>query len=490
LETVLLMQIFNSLTRKNESFAPADGRKVLMYVCGLTPYDSAHIGHARTYVAFDMVKRFLVKLGYSVYHIQNITDVEDKIIKRCRETGADPAKLTAEIHGEALEMFDTLNILRADVYPKVTEHIPEIIGIVGRLQERGYAYETATGVYYDVSKFHDYGKLSGQDLEEIKSGSRKEIDETKDDPADFALWKKTSGEIIEFDSPWGRGRPGWHIECSAMSLKYAGGTLDIHGGARDLIFPHHENEIAQSEAATGQKFCRCWMHTGFLTVEGEKMSKSLGNFITLKQSLSRFSPNALRMFYLQAHYRSPLDYDEDALTAAGESVERIFNSLGLMREIEEGRMSAEDGAFRSESGALIREFYSALENDFDTPRALAALFSLLRSSNAHLEKGEVDDAQLDKVRGEIEGMVWILGFREEKSGLEEKKEKLAMAASEFGIKESEPGKIADALVALRESLRKNKDYAKADEIRARLSELGIVLEDRKSGGAGPRRKVK
>ena len=490
MKAVLLMQIFNSLSRKTETFAPADGKRVLVYVCGLTPYDSAHIGHARTYVAFDMVKRFLMKKGYSVYHIQNITDVEDKIIKRCRETGADPKKLTEEIHGEALDMFDALNILRADVYPRVTGHIPEIIEIVRKLLEKGFAYETATGVYFDVSKFHDYGRLSGQDLEEIKSGSRKEIDETKADPADFALWKKTSGEIMEFGSPWGAGRPGWHIECSAMSLKYAGGTLDIHGGARDLIFPHHENEIAQSEAATGKKFCRYWMHTGFLTVEGEKMSKSLGNFITLRQSLSEFSPNALRMFYLQAHYRSPLDYDEDALNAAGESVERIFNSLGLIREIEEGRMSVEDEAFRSESDGLIKGFYAAMENDFDTPSALAALFSLLRATNSHLEKGAVDDTQLERVRKELEGMIWILGFREAKSGLEGKKEKLAAIASEFGIKESEPEKITDALVALRESLRKGKDYAKADEIRSRLSELGIVLEDKKSGGAGPRRKVK
>ena len=483
------MHIFNSFSRKTEVFEPAGGMKVLMYVCGLTPYDSAHIGHARTYVAFDTVKRFLMKRGYSVYHIQNITDVEDKIIRRCRETGADPKKLTEEIHGEALEMFDQLDILRADVYPKVTEHIGEIIELVRTLIAKGFAYETATGVYFDVSKFPDYGKLSGQDLEEIKSGSRKEVDETKDDPADFALWKKTSGEIIEFDSPWGTGRPGWHIECSAMSLKYAGGTLDIHGGARDLIFPHHENEIAQSEAATGKKFCRYWMHTGFLTVEGEKMSKSLGNFITLKQSLSQFGPNALRMFYLQAHYRSPLDYDEDALTAAGESVERIFNSLGLIREIEEGRMSAEDEAFRSESDGLVKEFHSAMEDDFDTPRALAALFSLLRSANTHVEKDAVDREQLDKVRNELEGIIRILGFRETKSGVGEKAEGLRLLAAEYGVKESEPGKIIDALVSRREEYRKNKNYQKADEIRLRLSTLGVTLEDKKSG-AGPRRKVK
>jgi cysteinyl-tRNA synthetase len=488
-ETVLFMQVFNSLTRKTGEFAPNEPGKVLMYVCGLTPYDSAHIGHARTYVAFDLVKRLLTRRGFKVFHIQNITDVEDKIIRRCRETGADPAKLTGEIHSEALEMFDRLNIIRADVYPKVTGHIPEIIALVRTLLEKGFAYETATGVYFDVSRFKGYGSLSGQDMGEIEAGSRKEVDETKGDPADFALWKKTSNEIIEFDSPWGRGRPGWHIECSAMSLKYAGATLDIHGGARDLIFPHHENEIAQSEAATGRQFCRCWMHTGFLTVEGEKMSKSLGNFITLKQSLSRFSPNALRMFYLQAHYRSPLDYDEDALQAAGESVERIFNSLGLMREIEEGRMDAEDAEFRKETDALVAAFHSALDSDFDTPAAFAALFGLLRSTNTHVEKGAVDHAQVDRLARALEEMIWILGFREEKAGVADKGDALKKLAVGFGISEADPEKIVDALVSLREECRKNKDYKKADEIRSALSGLGISLEDKKSG-AGPRRKVK
>ncbi len=483
------MQVFDSLSRKAGEFAPADGRRVLMYVCGLTPYDSAHIGHARTYVAFDLVKRLLIRRGFKVFHMQNITDVEDKIIRRCRETGADPRKLTSEIHSEALELFDALNIIRADVYPKVTEHISEIIALVTTLVDKGFAYETATGVYFDVSKFRGYGSLSGQDMDEIEAGSRKEVDETKADPADFALWKKTKNEIIEFDSPWGRGRPGWHIECSAMSLKYAGTTLDIHGGARDLIFPHHENEIAQSEAATGKTFCRCWMHTGFLTVEGEKMSKSLGNFITLSESLSRFSANAMRMFYLQAHYRSPLDYDEDALQAAGESVERIFNSLGLMREIESDRMDVEDAHFREESDGFIAGFYSSLENDFDTPAAFAALFGLLRSTNTHVEKDAVDHAQLDKVLKALEDIIWILGFKEEKSGMEGKADALKALAAGFKINESEPEKIVDAMVSLREGYRKEKNYEKADEIRLALSNLGIGLEDKKSG-AGPRRKVR
>ena len=485
--SLINMKIYNSLNGKPEELIISSDGKVKMYVCGLTPYDSAHIGHARTYVAFDVVKRFLIKNGHQVLHIQNITDVEDKIIKRCKETGADPKTLTSEVHGEALELFDKLNIQRADVYPKVTDHIPQIISFIEKLMGKGSAYETSTGVYFDISKFRDYGKLSGQDMEEIKAGSRKAVDETKEDPADFALWKKTDGEIIEFDSPWGRGRPGWHIECSALALRYAGETLDIHGGARDLIFPHHENEIAQSEAANGKQFCRFWMHTGFLSVHGEKMSKSLGNFVTLKQSLSMFSPNAIRMFFLQAHYRSPVDYDEEMIEAAGESVERIFNSMGLIRELEEGRMDEEDPAFREESDRLIRKFHSAMENDFDTPEALASLFGLLRLANAHLEKSEVDSSQLGKIKKAIEDMIWIFGFIEVMPALEEKSPELLKLAREFGIKENTSDKILGALIHLREESRKRKEYAKSDLIRSKLDAIGISLEDKQ---AGQRYKVK
>ncbi len=483
------MRLYNSLTKKNESFLPIDKNKVTMYVCGLTPYDSAHIGHARAYVAFDLLKRYLAYKGFNVFHIQNITDVEDKIIKRCKEAGADPKKLTTQMHDEALELFDQLAILRANVYPKVTEHIPEIVALIAKLISKGHAYETTTGIYFDVSKFMDYGNLSGQNLEEIKSGSRKEVDETKQNPTDFALWKKTKGEILEFDSPWGTGRPGWHIECSALALKYAGATLDIHGGARDLIFPHHENEIAQSEAANGKRFCKHWVHVGFLTVEGEKMSKSLGNFITLKQALSRFSPNALRLFYLQAHYRSPVDYDEDALDAAGESVERIFNSIGLIREVDADKMSVEDQDFRSESDKLISEFYSSLENDLDTPRSLASLFSLLRVTNSQLEKDEVDHEQLKKVELELAKIIDLLGLVEQKkeSGLSKLESQIAELAKEFNAQIGTSEAMLDSLISLRIELRKKKDFAKSDLIRAKLLAIGIVLEDKESGG--PRWKV-
>lgn len=476
------MQLFNSLLKRSEDFTPSEDKKVVMYVCGLTPYDSAHIGHARTYVSFDVIKRYLVKRGYSVYHIQNITDVEDKIIKRCLETGADPLKLTAEVHGEAMELFGMLNILPADVYPKVTEHMKEIIEMIKALVDRGYAYETDDGVYYDVLKFKDYGRLSGQDIEHMKAGVRKEVAKGKHSPLDFALWKKTNGEIMESDSPWGKGRPGWHIECSAMAKKYGKRTLDIHGGARDLIFPHHENEIAQSEAATGERFCNCWLHTGFLTVGGEKMSKSLGNFITLKQALSRSTPNALRLFYLQAHYRSPLDYDEEKLSAMEESVERIFNSLGLIREFEEGD-SQTDRDFRKKSDELTDSFYRHMEDDFNTPEAIAALFSLLRLANSHLSIEKPDREQLRKIGDSVEEMLWILGLKERRRGLEEKAEGMLALLEELGVekKPESPEEALNLLISMRDKAREAKDYKRSDMIRAKLREIGVIIEDKAEG---------
>jgi cysteinyl-tRNA synthetase len=493
------MRLYNSLSKRLEEFSPLEEKRVVMYVCGLTPYDSAHIGHARAFVSFDILKRHLVKKGFSVYHIQNITDVDDKIIKRCKEAGADPKKLTETNHAEALEQFGKLGIIPADIYPKVTEHIPEIISMVRTLVERGHAYETASGVYFDISSFQAYGSLSGQDLEQIRAGSRFDVDESKKDAADFALWKKTSGEIIEFDSPWGRGRPGWHIECSAMSQRYARNTLDIHGGARDLIFPHHENEIAQSEAALGRKFCNYWVHTGFLTVEGEKMSKSLGNFITLSQALANHEPNALRLFYLQAHYRSPLDYDEDALEASHESVERIFNSLGLIREAE-GPAAAgagktgewgggADSEFRRKSDELIGLFQRHLEDDLNTPEAIASLFSLLRIANSHISGGRPDAEQIVKVRKAVGDMLWVLGLVEPHKGLEEKAQAIFGLLAELGgARPATPEEALTSLIAMRDGARAAKDFRKSDLIRARLHGMGIIVED-KAGLGGARWKL-
>ncbi len=465
------MNIYNTLSKNTEQLLLGD--KVTLYVCGLTPYDEAHIGHARTYVFFDSLKRYLLKKGHSVFHVQNITDVDDKIIMRCKETGADPKQLTHENHDRALDLFNRLHILPADIYPKVTEHIEEIISLVNVLIEKGFAYETETGVYFDVSKFPNYGKLSGQNLEKLRSAVRIEVDETKRSPLDFAIWKKTKGEIIEFNSPWGSGRPGWHIECSAMALKYAG-VVDIHGGAKDLIFPHHENEIAQSEGATGQPFSRYWVHTGFLTVRGEKMSKSLGNFVTLREVLSKFEPNAIRLFFLLAHYRSPLDYDEIKLKSAEEAVERIFNCLGLMHEASG---SDEDLEFRRTTNNIVREFYTNLEDDFKTPEAIASLFTLIRVINSHINTGKVDGAHIKTLIKHFEEMLYILGLEQKEVSLEE--DKLISLASNFDISASSANDALERLIDLRNVARNERNFQLADKIREELKSLGIILEDKK-----------
>ncbi|MEM3541414.1 MAG: cysteine--tRNA ligase [Candidatus Bilamarchaeaceae archaeon] len=471
------MKIYNSLTKKYEEFRPLEDKKIVLYTCGLTPYDQAHIGHARTYVAFDIIKRYLIHKGYRVFHIQNITDVDDKIINRCKEIGLEPKELTEKNHAEAIAMFDALNILRADVYPKVTENIKTIIDFIKKIIEKGYAYETETGVYFDISKFNDYGKLSGQNLQQIIAGARKEVDETKEDAADFALWKKTKGEIIEFDSPWGRGRPGWHIECSAIAIKYANReTIDIHGGARDLIFPHHENEIAQSEAATGKPFSKYWLHTGFLTVNGEKMSKSLGNFITIKDALEKFHPMAFRIFYIKSHYRSPVDYSEESVKEAKEIYERICN---VLRFIEDALVNKKECDETINFENAVKKFYDAMDNDFDTPQALAALFEFMHIINLELTKDAVNKEILRKAKEELQKMIWILGISCEKKKINESA--LMKIAEKFGVKEENAEKALQALIQIREKARKEKNYSLSDSIRASLKEAGIILEDKKEG---------
>jgi cysteinyl-tRNA synthetase len=308
------MKVTNSLTGKLEEFKPFDGKKARIYVCGLTVQGYAHIGHARTYVAFDVIKRYLKFRGYNVFHVQNITDIDDKIIARANERGLDPIKMASDLAIEAGRDLDALGIERADVYPRVTEHIPIIIELIERLIKKGYGYEINGDVFFAVDKFADYGHLSHQSPNEVLSGARIEVDERKRNPADFALWKSAKEGEPSFESPWGRGRPGWHIECSAMSMKYLGERYEIHGGGKDLVFPHHENEIAQSEAATGKKpFVKYWLHTGLLNLRGEKMSKSLGNFITIRDLLKEWDPDVFRMAIISAHYTNPIEFHDEVL---------------------------------------------------------------------------------------------------------------------------------------------------------------------------------
>lgn len=457
------VRIYNSLSRKKDEFAPVEGKRLYFYVCGLTPYDHAHLGHARTYISMDLVKRYLIHKGYEVFHIQNITDVEDKIFARAKKTGTSPLELAEKFQGEAMGEFEKLNILPADAYPKVSAHIPQIVSMIQRIMENGYAYETETGVYFSVSSFEGYGKLSGQKLDEIKKGARVEPDETKKDAADFALWKKGE-DILTFDSPWGRGRPGWHIECSAMAMEYTKGrALDIHGGGMDLSFPHHENEIAQAEAARREQFAKYWMHTGFLTVNGEKMGKSLGNFIVLKDVLDRCPPYALRLFFLHSHYRSPVDYNAEAVCSAQVAAERMFNFLDKTGELpKEG--GAENPEFRARLSEERDSFYLAMDDDFDTPSALAHMFAYMNACFSELRKESPDCASVAQAREEFSKMLWIFGLKKEEKKLDSSKEN-----------------EVDSLVAEREEARKNRDFARADEIRGKLSEMGVIVEDTDSG---------
>ncbi|MBU0586037.1 cysteine--tRNA ligase [Candidatus Micrarchaeota archaeon] len=474
------MQFYNSLSKQKDVFEPLTKEKVLMYVCGLTPYDHAHIGHARTYVAFDMLKRYLLSKGYSIFHIQNITDVDDKIIRRAKESKKNPKELTERYQGEATELLRLLHVIDADVYPKVTESIPDIIDMIETIMKNGYAYETETGVYFEVRKFKEYGKLSGQKLDEIIAGSRKEVDETKKHPEDFALWKKTKGEILEFDSPWGKGRPGWHIECSAMSRKYAK-TLDIHGGARDLIFPHHENEIAQSEAAGADPFVKYWLHTGFLTVNGEKMSKSLGNFVTLKDVLAEHSPNAVRMFFSLAHYRSPIDYNPDQIRQAEATVARMLNFMQNLDHALKKRPKKEkkDEGLEKEITKKFGHVDEFLENDLDVANALAYVFSIIKSMNTHLEEAkEYDYSVLEFAKKNMDRVLYIIGIVPAEKKLDEKLDELRKEFKEIkGVNEMGAEEIMEHIVSIREEARKKKDFKTSDEIRAKLKKIGISLED-------------
>jgi cysteinyl-tRNA synthetase len=464
------MEIYNTLSGKVEAFRPQEAKKIRMYVCGITPYDKSHLGHARTIVAFDIIRRYFLFKGYSVTYVQNVTDIDDKIIKRAHERKMSPLALSKKYTEESEREFETLGVMKPDFSPKVSEKIPEIIGLVGAIEKNGFAYPTSSGVYFDVLKFKKYGKLSGQSADAIKAGARIEVDEEKKNPQDFALWKFGEEEGVTFDSPWGRGRPGWHIECSAMSASILGDTLDIHGGARDLIFPHHENEIAQSEAATGKQFVKLWMHTGFLTVNSEKMAKSLGNFITIDDALhkSKFSPQQLRMFFALSHYRSPIDFSESAITAAGKSLGTLHAAISAAKTYSSGAKG--EGKLHETAVECEKKFAAAMDSDFDTPNALATLFSLAKKISGACGEGSEGEKEVKAAAAVLEKLLEVFN--------------LAPANGKGGMGEAE----IEAMIAERNEARKRKDFAKSDEIRKKLADAGIILEDRKDGTAGWRRK--
>ncbi|UCF30016.1 MAG: cysteine--tRNA ligase [bacterium] len=479
----MALRVYNTLTGKKEEFVPIHPPKVGLYACGVTVYDYCHIGHARAAVAFDVIARYLRSSGYDVTYVRNYTDIDDKIINRSNEEGIDWREL-AEKFIEAHDAdMGALGVQRADVEPRATEHVDDIIRLVKSLQDRGFAYEVDGDVYFEVARFKGYGKLSGRNPEEMRAGARIEVDERKRDPLDFALWKSSKEGEPWWDSPWGKGRPGWHIECSAMSAAILGQPLDIHGGGKDLIFPHHENEIAQSEAEAGREFSRYWLHNGFVNIDSEKMSKSLGNFFTIREVLERYRPEVIRFFLLSTHYRSPLDFSDQALDEARIRYERFMNLFARVhRTLAEDRQmnEVESRSLRALSEELEPAFRQAMDDDFNTAAALGHLFTALGTLNGVLDgveavAGKISGHWKKGVDGFFRQVGGSLGFFDD--GIEGGP--AYFAASRSGDDEAE-GK-AQVLAEEREDARKAKDWARADELRDRILELGFTVQDTPQG---------
>jgi cysteinyl-tRNA synthetase len=445
------MKIFNTLSGKKEEFVPQDD-EVKMYVCGVTPYSEAHIGHAMSYIIFDVIRRYLKFSGYRLKFVQNFTDIDDKIIDRANKRGIPAAELAQQYSDSFMEDMDALNVSRADFYPRATEEIDKIIEVVQGLIDKGYAYETGGSVYFRVRKVDDYGKLAHRTLDSMMAGARIEIDEDKEHPMDFTLWKASKPGEPSWTSPWGEGRPGWHIECSAMSLKYLGETIDIHGGGQDLIFPHHENEIAQSEGFTGKKpFAKYWMHNGLLQFGEDKMSKSLGNLITIKDALKDYSADTIRLFVLNSHYRSPLKYSLEAFQAADGAADR------LRRTVE--REDNTSNTNKLDPEPYRRMFIEAMDDDFNTPQALASLFDLARAINQAADYG-TDITEAKKVLTDLAQDVF--GLKLEAASYEDNPE-------------------IQKLITERQIYRKEKRWKEADAAREKLAALGVAIEDTPTG---------
>jgi cysteinyl-tRNA synthetase len=456
-----MLKIHNSQTRKKEVFKPIESGKVKIYVCGMTVYDLCHLGHARVLVVFDAVTRYLRFSGYDVTYVRNITDIDDKIIARANENGEDFTDLTRRFIQAMHEDAAVLGVLPPDEEPRATTSMRDIISMVQTLIDKGHAYTVKTedgapgDVYYDVSTFEDYGKLSGKKLEDLRAGERVAVDERKDDPLDFVLWKAAKPGEPSWDSPWGKGRPGWHIECSAMSTCCLGNHFDIHGGGQDLQFPHHENEIAQSEAATGETFVNLWMHNGFVRIDNEKMSKSLGNFFTVREILKLYKGEEIRYFVLASQYRSPLNYSDQLLDTARTALSRLYNTL---RDLDVP-------ADYDENDPAVEKFRQAMDDDFNTPEALAVIFDLANQVNRLRETDA--DAALQKA-AVLKKLANVLGLLEQDP----------VEFLQSGTSETEDGADIDAMIDARNAARKNKDWAEADRIRDELDAMGIVLEDK------------
>lgn len=479
----MALRVYNTLGREKQLFEPIEPGKVRMYVCGPTVYDSCHIGHARSVVFFDIVYRFFKAMGLDVTYIRNFTDVDDKIINRANELGVSAKEISEKYINEFYRDMDALNVKRATIEPRATQHIDDIIKIVNRLIEKSMAYPVEGGdVYFRVTSFADYGKLSGRKLEDMEAGARIDVDERKENPFDFALWKAAKPGEPSWDSPWGKGRPGWHIECSAMSWQLLGETFDIHGGGKDLIFPHHENEIAQSEAAFGRQFVKYWLHNGFVNINSEKMSKSLGNTTLIKDILEKYHPEAVRLFLLTNHYRSPIDFTDQSMKEASGNLDKLYALLlrisDLYGNLPMIRLNSNN---MHRFGDVWKEFQKAMEDDFNTARGLAVMFEAARKVNRLLD--EENDGNAFETRGQVEAISTdvvkianILGLLTEiPSEYFKKKRQDALDANTV-----DSDKIEE-MIKQRAEARKAKDYATADRIRKELEDMKIAIEDRADG---------
>jgi cysteinyl-tRNA synthetase len=470
------MKVFNTLSGQKEDFIP-QGDEVKMYVCGVTPYSEAHIGHAMSYIIFDVIQRYLSFRGYRVKYVQNITDIDDKIIDKANESGVPAGELAEKYISSFFEDMDALNIGRADIYPRATEEIPKIIEVIQGLVAKGYAYEAEGSVYFRVRKVADYGKLAHRSLDSMVAGARIEAGQGKEYPMDFALWKASKPGEPSWPSPWGAGRPGWHIECSTMSLKYLGDTLDIHGGGQDLIFPHHENEIAQSESFTGKKpFAKYWLHNGLLRLGEEKMSKSLGNLITIKEALSKHSADAIRIFVLSSHYRSPLTYSEEALEAAEKNAQRLATTVKVVRAGSKEKKVIDFEKYR-------KRFIDVMDDDFNTPQAFALLLELAKHINIASDKG-IDSTDLRRTLEELGGYLGLkfqLDIRVEAPLSMGVKTSASVRKIVGAAPNTEIEKKVSKLIEERLKYRKARQWEQADKVREEIAKLGAILEDNPEG---------
>lgn len=460
----MTIKIYNTLTRKKENFETLTPNQVKMYVCGPTVYNKAHIGHAMSALVFDMIRRYLIYRGYDVKMMMNFTDVDDKIINRANQMGMDPFKLAEGYIEEFKQHLNALNILPATFNPRATQTIPQIIDMVEGLVQKGYAYAVDGDVYFRVQKDEDYGRLSGRKLEDMQAGSRIEVDERKEHPMDFALWKSARPGEPYWDSPWGKGRPGWHIECSAMNLTHLGEQIDIHGGGNDLIFPHHENEIAQSESFTGKPFARYWVHNGMLQLKGEKMSKSLGNMITIEDFLAKHPADVLRYIVLNSAYRTPLPFSEEVLDQVERSLERIRSAIKPAAVDSKGAPAASLEVLKKQMESSRAGFMENMDDDFNTAGALGQIFELVRGINQVRAEG-ASQAELQPGIDLLRELTGVFG----------------LTLEEIAHGESDAGPFIELLIELRADMRTQKLYALSDKIRDRLTALNVILEDSKQG---------